>query len=71
MRILVVPRLVPVAAAGLALYARPARAEPHRMCLYLDIGADYWDASPRAADGEDFREEYGRNEGPRSYPAQR
>jgi tetratricopeptide (TPR) repeat protein len=32
------------------------------MCLYLDIGGDYWDASPRAADGEDFREEDGRNE---------
>jgi hypothetical protein len=48
-----------------------AQAEPHQMCLYLDIGADYWDASPRAADGEDFREEFGRNEGYTSFPAQR
>lgn len=48
-----------------------ARAGPHQICLYLDIGDDYWDASPRAADGEEFREEYGRNLGPTAYPAQR
>jgi len=41
------------------------------VCLYLDIGPELWDASPRAADGEDFREEYGRNTGPTAYPAQR
>lgn len=56
---------------GLALYTSPVRAEPHQMCLYLDVGVDFWDASPRAADGEDFREEYGRNEGYTSFPAQR
>lgn len=58
-------------AAGLGLWTPVARAEPHQMCLYLDIGGDFWDASPRAADGKDFREEYGRNEGPTSFPAQR
>jgi hypothetical protein len=58
-------------AVGLALHPASARAEPHRVCLYLDIGDLYWDASPRASDGRDFREEYGRNEGPTSYPAQR
>jgi hypothetical protein len=71
MRILVGPRLVFAMIAGLALYARPVWAEAHQMCLYLDIGGDYWDASPRAADGEDFREEYGRNQGPTTFPAQR
>lgn len=53
------------------LFPTPAHAEPHRVCLYLDIGDLYWDASPRASDGRDFREEYGRNEGPTAYPAQR
>ena len=57
--------------AWLVLLPGSARAQPHRVCLYLDLGALYWDASPRAADGEDFREEYGRNEGALSYPAQR
>lgn len=52
-------------------HASSAQAQPHQVCIYLDLGADLWDASPRAADGEDFREEYGRNEGPTSYPAQR
>ena len=52
-------------------HAGSAQAQPHQVCIYLDLGADLWDASPRAADGEDFREEYGRNEGPTSYPAQR
>jgi hypothetical protein len=56
---------------GVVLYAPIAQAEPHQLCLYLDIGDDLWDASPRAADGENFREEYGRNEGSTSYPAQR
>ncbi len=58
-------------AAALWLCALPAQAQPHRVCLYLDIGDLLWDASPRAADGHDFREEHGRNEGPTSYPAQR
>lgn len=58
-------------AAALALYPATVQAQPHQVCLYLDIGAELWDASPRASDGEDFREEYGRNEGPTSYPAQR
>jgi hypothetical protein len=53
------------------LISTPARAAPHQVCLYLDIGAELWDASPRHADGRDFHEEYGRNEGPLSYPAQR
>lgn len=57
--------------AGIALYGPLAQAEPHQACLYLDLGGDFWDASPRAADGEEFREEYGRNEGPTSFPAQR
>jgi hypothetical protein len=60
--------------AGLAvIYLTPAavRAESHRLCLYLDLGTEFWDASPRAADGRDFDEEYGRYEGPTSYPAQR
>jgi hypothetical protein len=64
-------RLVLGLAASVALHAPSAWAESHQMCLYLDIGSELWDASPRAADGEDFREEYGRNEGPTSYPAQR
>lgn len=58
-------------AAGLGIWIPVARAEPHQMCLYLDVGADFWDASPRAADGRDFREEYGRNEGYTTFPAQR
>lgn len=48
-----------------------ARAVPHRLCLYFDIGDEFWDASPRVADGMEFDEEYGRNLGPTSYPAQR
>ncbi|MCX4243195.1 hypothetical protein [Paraliomyxa miuraensis] len=44
---------------------------PHRLCLYFDIGDHFWDASPRAADGMEFWEEYGRNLGPTAYPAQR
>lgn len=66
------PIPLPFAAfAVAALDAAEAHAEPHQVCLYLDLGADLWDASPRAADGKDFREEHGRNEGPTSYPAQR
>lgn len=57
--------------AGIGLYAQEASAEPHQLCLYLDIGDDFWDASPRAADGEEFYEEHGRNQGPTSYSAQR
>lgn len=63
--------LLPTVIAWLGLHAETVQAQPHRVCLYLDIGDELWDASPRAADGEDFREEYGRNEGPTSYPAQR
>jgi len=58
-------------AAAAWLHAAPAQAQPHAVCLYFDLGAELWDASPRAADGEDFREEYGRNTGPTAYPAQR
>jgi len=61
---------VPSALVLLLLPAQ-ARAEPHRLCIYLDIGDQFWDASPRAADGEEFHEEFGRNEGAASYPAQR
>lgn len=50
---------------------RVANAQPHAVCLSFDLGAELWDASPRAADGEDFREEHGRNDGPGAYPAQR
>lgn len=57
--------------AVVALGPCTAQAQPHRVCLYFDLGSHYWDASPRTADGEDFREEYGRNEGDRSFPAQR
>jgi hypothetical protein len=60
-----------VVTAALGSYAPAAQADPHQVCLYLDLGDGYWDASPRAADGEEFGEEYGRNEGPHSYPAQR
>lgn len=65
------------ALAGLAVvmavasWSPEAQAVPHRLCLYFDIGDEFWDASPRAADGEEFDEEYGRNLGPTSYPAQR
>lgn len=65
------PRAILLAAGSLSLCSWPAQAQPHHVCLYLDIGADLWDASPRASDGEDFREEYGRNEGLTSFPAQR
>jgi hypothetical protein len=65
------PALVVTVGLGLYMYSGSAQAEPHQVCLYLDIGDELWDASPRAADGKDFREEYGRNEGPLSYPAQR
>lgn len=60
-----------VVLVALALHASVASAEPHHVCVYLDIGDELWDASPRAADGEEFYEEHGRNEGARSYPAQR
>lgn len=57
--------------AGAGAVPREARAQAHAVCLYLDLGAELWDASPRAADGEDFDEEHGRNDGPTAYPAQR
>ncbi len=50
---------------------KKSSAVEHEACSYLDIGDAYWDASPRASDEEDFREEYGRNEDDTSYPAQR
>lgn len=52
-------------------WSTAVHAAPHRLCLYFDIGDEFWDASPRAADGEEFWEEYGRNTGPTAYPAQR
>lgn len=49
---------------------KEAAAVEHEVCLYFDIGDEYWDASPRP-DGDEYREEYGRNLGSTSYPAQR
>lgn len=67
------PRFGQYALIALAFWscAFDAHAVPHRLCLYFDIGDQLWDASPRAADGEEFWEEYGRNTGPMGYPAQR
>jgi hypothetical protein len=63
-------RCAPIA---LAIWASAfdAHAVPHRLCLYFDIGDELWDASPRAADGAELWEEYGRNTGPMGFPAQR
>lgn len=52
-------------------WPRAALAIDHEVCLYFDIGDQFWDASPRAFDGREFREEFGRNESSTSYPAQR
>jgi len=57
--------------AGGGLAPQTARAAPHDVCLYFDVGDAWLDASPTAVGGVDLREEYGRNEGPTSYPAQR
>lgn len=56
---------------ALCLLSATARAAEHQVCLYLDLGPEFWDASPREYDGYDFEEEYGRNEGDHSYPALR
>ena len=48
---------------------RLALAAPHDVCLYFDIGGQFWDASPY--NGEEFKEEFGRHESNKSYPAQR
>lgn len=62
--------LLAVLAVG-STWSTEAHAVPHRLCLYFDIGDQFWDASPRAGDGMEFWEEYGRNLGPTAYPAQR
>ncbi len=56
-------------AALLSFVPRPAFAAPHDVCLYLDIGDQFWDATPYA--GNEYREEFGRNDSNTSYPAQR
>jgi hypothetical protein len=50
--------------------ATDARAdEPHTLCLDFPIGDDFWDAS--APGGNEFWENFGRNEGSRPYPGRR
>jgi hypothetical protein len=63
--------LAACAAGVMGLPAGDAHAVPHRLCLSFDIGDELWDASPRAFDGEELWEEYGRNTGPTGFPAQR
>lgn len=54
---------------GVSLFCGEAKAVQHEVCLYFDIGDEFWDASTPGV--VEFREEFGRNEGSTSYPAQR
>lgn len=54
---------------GVSLLCGEAKAVEHNVCLYFDIGDEFWDASTPGV--VEFNEEFGRNEGSTSYPAQR
>lgn len=62
-------RLGGVSAFAVLFAPQLAHAAKHQVCLYLDIGGEFYDASPYS--GNEYREEFGRNESNTSYPAQR